>query len=263
MAQYRLATLDVSARLQLTLEMLTPRAARGWGRVTALAAEYKVSRTLLYELCDRGQQALLAALAPQAAGPRPPVPTLTVDSAFIQRAIAILATQRGTVRGIQQGLELLLQTPRSVGYISQTLTRLGAQAAVQNAVLRVPLPVLAEADEIFQGRQPCLTVVDGRSFLVLNLALAAARDGTTWGVAFLDLQARDHRPSSDSRPWRRHTTEWHGRAYRVHCSRSRCVRRAVGCQRPGGMVLSHFASCMVLRPFPTHGWLAAQYAHAV
>jgi hypothetical protein len=190
MAQYRLATLDLSARLQLTLEMLTPRAARGWGRVTALAAEYKVSRTLLYELCDRGQQALLAALAPQAAGPRPPVPTLTVDSAFIQRAIAILATQRGTVRGIQQGLELLLQTPRSVGYISQTLTRLGAQAAVQNAVLRVPLPVLAEADEIFQGRQPCLTVVDGRSFLVLHLAPAAARDATTWGVTFLDLQAR-------------------------------------------------------------------------
>ena len=55
---------------------------------------------------------------------------------------------------------------------------------------RVPLPVLAEADEIFQGRQPCLTVVDGRSFLVLNLAPAAARDGTTWGVTFLDLQAR-------------------------------------------------------------------------
>ena len=54
----------------------------------------------------------------------------------------------------------------------------------------VPLPVLAEADEIFQGRQPCLTVVDGRSFLVLNLTPAAARDATTWGVTFLDLQAR-------------------------------------------------------------------------
>jgi hypothetical protein len=190
MAQYRLATLDLSTRLQLTLEMLAPRAARGWGRVTALAAEYQVSRSWLYELCDRGREALLAALAPQAPGPRPPVTTVTLDSAFIQRAIAILATQPGSVRGIQQGLDLLFQAPRSVGYISQTLTALGAQAALQNAALQVPLPVLAEADEIFQGRQPCLTVVDGRSFLVLNLAPAAARDGTTWGVTFLDLQAR-------------------------------------------------------------------------
>lgn len=34
------------------------------------------------------------------------------------------------------------------------------------------------------------TVVDGRSFLVLHLEPADARDGTTWGVTFLDLQAR-------------------------------------------------------------------------
>ncbi len=190
MAQYRLATLDLATRLQLTLELLTPRPARDWGRVTALATEHGVSRTLLYELRDRGHAALLAALAPQPPGPRPPVTLLPVDEAFVQRAIAILATQRGTVRGIQQGLDLLFQTPRSVGYISQTLNRLGVHAARHNAALRIPLPVLAEADEIFQGRQPCLTVVDGRSFLVLNLAPAAARDGTTWGVTFLDLQAR-------------------------------------------------------------------------
>ena len=190
MAQYRLTTLDLSTRLELTLEMLLPRAARGWGRVTALAAAHQISRTRLYELRACGRAALLAALAPQAPGPRPAVTTVTVDPAFIQRAIAILATQRGSVRGIQLGLELLFQAPRSVGYISQTLTTLGRRAMHQNATQTVPLPVLAEADEIFQGRQPCLTVVDGRSFLVLNLAPATARDATTWGVTFLDLQAR-------------------------------------------------------------------------
>jgi len=190
MAQYRLATLDLSTRLELTLEMLLPRAARGWGCVTALAAAHQISRTRLYELRACGRAALLAALAPQAPGPRPAVTTVTVDPAFIQRAIAILATQRGSVRGIQLGLELLFQAPRSVGYISQTLTTLGRRATQQNATQAVPLPVLAEADEIFQGHQPCLTVVDGRSFLVLNLAPAAARDATTWGVTFLDLQAR-------------------------------------------------------------------------
>ena len=190
MAQYRRATLDLSTRLQLTLEMLTPCAVRGWGRATALAAAHQISRTRLYELRDCGRAALLAALAPQPPGPRPSVTTVTVDRPYIERAIAVLATQRGSVRGVQLGLELLFQTSRSLGYISQTLTALGARATAQNDACGVPLPVLAEADEIFQGHQPCLTVVDGRSFLVLNLTPAAARDATTWGVTFLDLQAR-------------------------------------------------------------------------
>jgi len=52
------------------------------------------------------------------------------------------------------------------------------------------LPVLAEADEIFQGRRPCLTVVDGRSFLALNLTPAETRDATQWGLTFLELAER-------------------------------------------------------------------------
>ena len=85
------------------------RAVRGWGRVTALAAAHQISRTRLYELRDCGQAALLAALAPQPPGPRPSVTTVTVDQPYIERAIAVLATQRGSVRGVQLGLELLFQ----------------------------------------------------------------------------------------------------------------------------------------------------------
>ena len=83
MAQYQLATLDLSTRLQLTLEMLTPRETCGWGRVTALAAEYQLSRTWLYALRARGRAALLAVLAPQTPGSRPAVTTLLLDAAFI------------------------------------------------------------------------------------------------------------------------------------------------------------------------------------
>ena len=61
----------------------------------------------------------------------------------------------------------------------QTLQTAGTAAMAYNASIPVPQPVLAEADEIFQGRQPALTVVDGRSFLVLNLSPAEARDGTS------------------------------------------------------------------------------------
>ena len=97
---------------------------------------------------------------------------------------------KGTVRDIQLGLDVLFTVRRSVGYVSETLQESGAAAAAYNASIKVPLPVLGEADEIFQGRQPCLTVVDGRSFLVMNLSPEESRDGTTWGVTLLDLQER-------------------------------------------------------------------------
>jgi hypothetical protein len=48
-------------------------------------------------------------------------------------------------------------------------------------------PILAEADEIFCGGTPCLTVVDGESFMVLNIAASDTRCETAWGVTFLDL----------------------------------------------------------------------------
>jgi hypothetical protein len=115
---------------------------------------------------------------------------VVLDEAWVRRTIITLPLLTGSVRGIQTGLELLVGIHRSVGYISQTLQQAGQAAAAYQARLTVPVPILGEADEIFQGRQPCLTVVDGRSFLVLHLAPAEARDATTWGVTLLDLHDR-------------------------------------------------------------------------
>jgi hypothetical protein len=113
-----------------------------------------------------------------------------VDKTFIDRTIAILPMLKGSVRDIRLGLNLILGVGRSLGYISETLTAAGEQATVYNRGITVPLPILGEADEIFQGRKPCLTVVDGRSFMVLNLTPAESRDSTTWGLTYLDLVER-------------------------------------------------------------------------
>lgn len=190
MAEYRVPEFTSEQRLNAALQMLMPFPDRQWGRVSELASRYGVSRTLLYEIRDRALEALVTALLPRDAGRPAQNTTLTVDKAFVDRTIAILPLLTGSVRNIRLGLQLLLGVTRSVGYISETLTAAGAQAAAYNLALRVPLPILGEADEIFQGRQPCLTVVDGRSFLVLNLTPAASRDGTTWGVTYLELVER-------------------------------------------------------------------------
>jgi hypothetical protein len=190
MAQYRLPELDLSTRMQITVEMVLSAQERGWGRASQLAQQYGVSRALLYEWRDKAVQSLQEILQPHDPGPRPHGQSLEINSSFIQRAIALWPMLTGSVRGIQTGLELLLGVKRSVGYISQTLQAAGQQATAYNQAVVIPLPILGEADEIFQGRQPCLTVVDGRSFLVLNLTPAESRDGTTWGLTYLDLVER-------------------------------------------------------------------------
>jgi hypothetical protein len=190
MAHYRLPELDLSTRIMFALEMLQPIPARHWGRVSELARTYGTSRTFLYDLRARALEALSEGLAPRPPGAPGQAETLVVDQAFIQRAIHIMPLLKGSVRDIQLGLHLLLGVDRSVGYISQTLRVAGKQAEAHQLGLRLPLPILGEADEIFQGRKPCLTLVDGRSFLVVNLTPVASRDGTTWGVTYLNLVER-------------------------------------------------------------------------
>lgn len=187
MLKYRRKDLDLSTRIAIGVEMLSPAEARGWGRASELAQEYDISRSFLYQIKDRVQAALEAALQPKPVGRPAEEQLLRVDRDRVRKAIAVMPVLTGSVRNIQIGLELLFDVQRSVGYICQTLQAAGQAADRQHDALRVPLPVLGEADEIFAGRKPCLTVVDGRSFLVLNLAAAESRDATNWGLTFLHL----------------------------------------------------------------------------
>jgi len=190
MAEYRVPEFSSEQRADVAVQMLLPLPERKWGLVSELARRFGVSRAILYEIRDRALEGLAEALLPRDPGRPAQTSTLTVDKALIDRTIAVLPMLKGSVRDIQLGLALILGVGRSVGYISKTLTAAGEEAVAHNRRVTVPLPILGEADEIFQGRKPCLTLVDGRSFLVLNLTPAESRDGITWGLTYLDLVER-------------------------------------------------------------------------
>ena len=190
MAEYRVPEFTLEQRVVVAVQMLVPLPERQWGLVSELTRLHGVSRTRLYEIRDQAWEAIVAGLLPRETGRPAQTATLTVDKAFIDRAIALLPLLKGSVRDIRLGLNLILGVARSVGYISETLTAAGERATAYNVGITVPLPILGEADEIFQGRKPCLTLVDGRSFLVLNLTPAESRDSTTWGLTYLDLVER-------------------------------------------------------------------------
>jgi len=151
MAEYRAPEFTLDQRAGAALRML--HLGREWGLVSKLARLYGVSRTLLYEIRDRALDAIVETLLPRDAGRPAQATTLTVDKAFIDRTIAILPMLKGSVRDIRLGLALILGVTRSVGYVSETLTAADEQATVYNLGVTVPLPILGEADEIFQGRQ--------------------------------------------------------------------------------------------------------------
>jgi len=190
MAEYRVPEFTLEQRTDVAVQMLVPLPERRWGLVSELACWYGVSRTILYKIRDRALGGLVEGLQPRDPGRPAQTSTLTVNKALIDRAIAVLPMLKGSVRDIRLGLNLILGVTRSVGYISETLTAAGEQAMAYHLGVTVPLPILGEADEIFQGRQRGLTLVDGRSFLVVNLTSAESRYATTWGVTYLEVIER-------------------------------------------------------------------------
>ena len=187
MADYQLAHLSLSTRVDLVSYMLDPD--RPWGMVTELSREYGVSRKFLYELRDKAAKSISEALLPKKPGRKTNSNLVEINDNFVRKSIAVcLSVVPGTIRTVQMLLDLLFDVQRSTGYISQTANKIGAEALEYTQGMSLPILALAEADEIFQGRKPCLTLVDGRSFLVLSLTAQEHRDETTWGCVLLDVQ---------------------------------------------------------------------------
>lgn len=197
MAEYRVEHLDLSTRIEIGLKMLLNREEREWGWITKTAEVQGVSRQTFYTCRDKVQAALVEALQPKAPGPQSAGQPLQVDATYIKWATTVLAMLKGSTRDIQLGLALLFGEQRSVGFISETINAVGQSATAYNAQLVPRQPIAGEIDEVFQGMRPCFTVVDGRSFMVLNLTAEENREGKTWaktlqrlieqGIEFQDL----------------------------------------------------------------------------
>jgi hypothetical protein len=153
-----------------------------------MATQYGVSRKLLYQIRDKAEAGIVSSLLPHRPGRKPKETNLSVDKRHLDRSIVTMATAvPASVRGIQHCLREMLGMDRSLGYISETLKQAGECASELNSHDVPNNPVLAEADEIFHCHKPCLTLVDGHSFMVLHLSPQSHRDSTTWGVSLLDV----------------------------------------------------------------------------
>jgi len=178
------SSMSLDDRITLATQMLSPK--RQYGQATELARTHDVSRQDVYYIAGKARRALEEALVTRS-GPAPTGTSLTVTPIRLERAVVTLSLLGASERDSLIGLEELLDTRRSPGYVAKVLRKAEQLALARNIELTPPLSGLLAADEIFLHDQPILGIVHPASLYLADLRLTAQRDGETWGCQFLDL----------------------------------------------------------------------------
>ena len=176
--------LSLEDRIAIATPMLSPD--RKYGQATELAHTHGVSRQDVYYIAGKARTALEVALLPRS-GPAPAGNTLTVTPICLERAGVTLSLLGVSERDSLIGLEEMLDTRRSPGYVTKVLRKAERLAQARNRELTPALSGLLASDEIFLQDRPILGIVHPASLYLTSLSLTAQREGETWGCQFLDL----------------------------------------------------------------------------
>jgi len=184
---YRRSSLSPRERLELTWTAYQQQGI--YGAITDLAISFGVSRWLVYHLLHVLLPVLLEVARPKPPGPKPLSRVLRVDKRHLDRAIVTLRVVGNVpLEGIQRGLEEILGTRRSIGYLSGVIARAQKEAAAFQRQLVYEGTGTGVVDELFLHRAPILVVVEPHSTALLLLAQEDHRDGDTWGVRLLETE---------------------------------------------------------------------------
>ena len=168
--------LSPSIRIQIACAAVVAKLSGQWGVITALARQYVVSRTFVYLLAAKIQQA----------GPLlfrdPGMLPLPDDERIAYRYMLSLRLEgRCSIGAISTIMTRFDVTPSSTGTISQTLQRIGQllpnTLATKTNEIRL---VVFVSDELFAHGQPILVTVEPQSSALLRVELVDTRDWKQW-----------------------------------------------------------------------------------
>lgn len=188
----KLPHLGLSEILFMTTIMSISREDRPWGVVSWMSKVFMVSRPGLYALTKRVKQKLL---------PEPEIlviyvgkekeKSIEVTPSRLARTILLNSLHGKTaIRPMRQVLEEAFDQTRSIGWISELLTKAGHKAGqVLSGIDNSPLgTVIVARDETFFHGQPLLLVIDPVSTVILFAQVTADRQADTWAIALLMAQ---------------------------------------------------------------------------
>jgi hypothetical protein len=177
--------LPPSQRLTMSVQALA-----GSTSITALAAEFSVSRKFVYQQATTAQAALEEAFTSTAADDQV-LFWLPVTKAWLQQAMLGLTLMcHASYGNVVEFFRDLLDVHTSVGTVHNVLNAVIDKARIHNQNQDLANIKIAGLDEIFQCGQPVLTGMDMASSYCFLLSAQDQRDADTWGVCL--LEAADH-----------------------------------------------------------------------
>jgi hypothetical protein len=185
------ALLSPQQRQRLALAVLAGHS------IAELADQYGVSRKFV-----RAQRALARAALDRAFAAQLPADQqvrfyLPVTRAWLEQlTLALVLIGHSSLRGVHEILRDLLDCHHSVGSIHHLIQQAIAKASQRNAQQDLSRVLDAALDELFQQRQPILSVVDVASTYCCLLSQEEQRDAFTWAVRLLELQDQGFGPRS-------------------------------------------------------------------
>jgi hypothetical protein len=165
--------------------------------VTQLAQEFQVSRKFVYQQADKAEQALSDAFAPDLPADGRVLFWLPVTALWLRRLILALRLMcHRSYRGVYELLRDLFHYRCSLGSLHAVAQAAMDQARVRNGQQDLAAVGIGAHDELFQAQQPVLVGIDVASTSCYLLSLEGHRDGETWGVRLLELQAQGFAPQA-------------------------------------------------------------------
>lgn len=190
--------LSVADQLFVAAVANTPRPARPWGAITWMSDVFQISRPTIYDLGKRAARGLERSVggrpAAEQAEPRESpseADTITVTANRIARTILTMAFPgKAALRPMQVCLETAFDQTRSVGMLSELLSKAGRRAGeVVGDVDHSPLgPVIVLRDETYFQDWPILLIIEPVSTTILLGIVSEDAQAETWGAALLASQ---------------------------------------------------------------------------
>jgi len=153
-----------------------------YGKMTAIATYYQISRTFLYHLIFLANLQLETLFSDEKL-------LLHKDHRHVEQLLVLLRLEgKCSILSIATIVKALEYSPHSVGYLSQFFHSAG-QALPSTLSMPSQTFVFYLSDEIFALHAPILVTIDARSTAILKIELAADRSGDTWQAHFEALEA--------------------------------------------------------------------------
>jgi len=187
----KLPHLSVADILFISATMSIPKEIRPWGVVTWMAEMFNVSRTGLYDLVGRVKNKLKDMGEVRGEEVEKNGNAVHVTQGRLMRTV-LEASLPGkmAIRPLQKVLIEAFGESRSVGWISELLTKAGKKAGeVLEGIDASPLGcVIVARDETFLHSIPILMVIDPVSMTVLFAEALDDRQAETWGTVLLMVE---------------------------------------------------------------------------